>query len=92
MISDKLYQLCRAEATVSGELAKDPTLAPGQVVKRLYGESTQSPNISESAKPTRTPATADDLQRAFECGKWGPTRPSELLLRVSKVLSLAGFG
>ncbi|KAI9847238.1 MAG: hypothetical protein M1838_000974 [Thelocarpon superellum] len=82
MISDKLYQLCRAEETVSGELAKDPTQAPGAVVKRLYHENISTPNLSESASAGRPSATADDLQRAFECGKWGSTRPSELFLRI----------
>ena len=83
MISEKLYQLCRSEQTVSSELAEDLAQSPGTIVKRLYGENTQTPNVSESASSAKQVASPEDLQRAYECGKWGATRPSDLFLRVS---------
>ncbi|KAK4126392.1 hypothetical protein N657DRAFT_670433 [Parathielavia appendiculata] len=44
---------------------------------RTNGNGTQ---ISEPE-----PSTEDELERAARCGKWGPTRPSELFLRGSRV-------
>ncbi|KAH8678575.1 hypothetical protein BGZ60DRAFT_468049 [Tricladium varicosporioides] len=37
MISDKVYKLCTSMETVSTLLANDPTLAPGDAWKQLYG-------------------------------------------------------
>ncbi|MCJ1309901.1 hypothetical protein MMC25_003562 [Agyrium rufum] len=38
MVSHKVLNLCQGKTTVSSELARDPTLAPGKVAKQLYGE------------------------------------------------------
>jgi hypothetical protein len=80
-ISDRVYQFCTSEDSVSSALAKDPSIAPKEAAKKLYGHVKVSVT---SGKPphTRKPAMQEDLQRAFECGKWGPTRPSELFLRI----------
>ncbi|KAK6600283.1 hypothetical protein H4I96_07609 [Botrytis cinerea] len=37
MISDKVHKLCTSQETVSSLLAKDPTMAPGDAWKQLYG-------------------------------------------------------
>ncbi|KAI9832247.1 MAG: hypothetical protein M1819_004425 [Sarea resinae] len=81
MVSQKVYDLCRSDVTVSSELARDPTQSPASVVKRLYGDSAIS-IATENPFHNRKPVTEEDLQRAFECGKWGSTRPSELFLRA----------
>lgn len=80
-ITDRVYDHCHSEKTVSGELAKEPSLAPQKAAHRLYGA--HPPSITDAQPPEhREPASAEDLQRAFECGNWGETRPSELFLRV----------
>lgn len=81
MISDRTYELCRDPRNVTSELAKNPTEAPVDVAKRLYGSHPE-----QGADKANEKADIDanvDLDRTFECGKWGPTRPSELFLRVS---------
>jgi hypothetical protein len=84
MISDKVYKLCTSSESVSALLAQDPTLAPGDAWKQLYGGHLAGQKESEStARVHRDTITQDDLKRALECGNWGPTQPSELFLRVS---------
>ena len=69
---------------MSGLLAKDPTLAPQDAWKQLYRESPIGEEESVStAKANRDGITPEELQRARDCGKWGPTEPSDLFLRVS---------
>lgn len=83
MISDKVYKLCTSTESVSSLLAKDPTLAPGEAWKKLYGHYAAGEKESKStARAHRDGVTPEDLKRAAECGKWGPTQPSELFLRV----------
>lgn len=83
MISDKVYKLCTSSESVSALLAKDPTMAPGEAWKKLYGHHAAGEKTSAStARAHRDTITPEDLQRAFECGNWGPTRPSDLFLRV----------
>lgn len=83
MISDKVYKLCTSKESVSALLAKDPTLAPGDAWKQLYGgHSAGEKESTSTAKAHRDHITPDDLRRARECGNWGPTEPSELFLRV----------
>lgn len=84
MISDKVYKLCTSNESVSALLAQDPTMAPADAWKKLYGGHAAGEKESKgTAIAHRDTHTPEDLQRAFECGNWGPTRPSELFLRVS---------
>jgi hypothetical protein len=83
MISDKIYKLCTSKESVSALHAADPSLAPGEAWKKLYGvQSAGEKESKTTARDRRDQVTSDDLQRAFECGNWGPTKPSELFLRV----------
>ncbi|KAL3418511.1 hypothetical protein PVAG01_10227 [Phlyctema vagabunda] len=84
MISDKLYQLCTNPETVSSVIAKDPTIAPGAAWNSLYHDYSASEKHSKAAavKANNTEITQEDLQRARECGNWGPTQPSELFLKL----------
>jgi hypothetical protein len=98
MISDKVYKLCTSVESVSSLLAKDPTLTPGEAWKKLYGQYEAGGKESKStARAHRDEITPEDLKRAAECGKWGPTQPSELFLRVGflpgwlPLLYLTGF-
>ena len=83
-ISDRLVDLCTSSESVSTILAQEPTLAPSDAWKKLYkhhaGKLTGPHSIHEAGKRE---ASKEALERAAKCGKWGPTQPSELFLRVS---------
>jgi hypothetical protein len=98
MISDHVYNLCRSEVTVSSELAKDPSKPPGAVFHSLFPDKHQirsvPSEIENDVKPKAAPhqetkaplvASPEEIKKAFECGKWGKTRPSDLFLKVSAV-------
>jgi hypothetical protein len=79
--SDRVFNWCTSDSSVSAELAKNPNLSPQEASKSLFGS--EGISISEKKPPVeRVPATAEDLERAYQCGKFGPTRPSELFLRI----------
>jgi len=80
MIPQTVYDLCQSKETVSSLLAQDPTLTPAKAAKKLYGHG--ETGLSDHKHARYTPASAEDLQRAFECGNWGPTRPSDFFLQV----------
>lgn len=85
MISDGLHKLCMNKESVSALLAKDPTLAPGDAWKQLYGDYVPtSKGAAGSGRDSgeRHSISAEELQRAAECGNWGPSQPSELFLKV----------
>ncbi|PVF93099.1 IQ calmodulin-binding motif protein [Serendipita vermifera] len=82
MISDSVYDLCHGSVTVSSELAKDPTLAPGDVYKKLYGKSIRNAQSKKPSRQLTDSVSQPELKRAEECGHWGPTKPSELFLRM----------
>ncbi len=75
------YKLCQVTAPVSSEYAKDPKEASTDFVQRLYGDCKPNTHLVASAEH-RPPATPEDLERARQCGKWGPQQPSEFFLRV----------
>jgi len=88
-ISHHLIDFCTSSESVSSLLAKDPTLAPDDAWKQLYGHRHSSDRKIEvneangaAAGPSEPQLSSDELQRAAECGKWGPSKPSELFLRV----------
>lgn len=84
MVSDGLHKLCTNKESVSALLAEDPTIAPGDAWKRLYGSYV--PTVKNAAVLDRDSkehsVRAEDLQRIAECGNWGPSQPSELFLKV----------
>ncbi|CZS88896.1 related to IQ calmodulin-binding motif protein [Rhynchosporium graminicola] len=83
MISEKVYKLCTSKESVSALLAKNPSLSPEEAWKQLFGgdEGGEKESVT-TAKANRDNHTPEDLQRARECGKWGPTEPSDLFLRL----------
>ncbi|KAL4808296.1 hypothetical protein BDV18DRAFT_98068 [Aspergillus unguis] len=80
MVSWAVYNLCHDDATVSSELAHDPTKAPHKAFKDLYGTK----GDDESPEPTSDEGAveSDELRRAKECGNWGGAEPSELFLKI----------
>jgi hypothetical protein len=82
-ISDDLIALFTSQESVSSLLASDPTLAPGDAWKKLYGHhaGTHTAHKSEHSAGKRAVST-QALERAAKCGNWGATQPSELFLAV----------
>jgi hypothetical protein len=80
-ISDELYKLCRSEDSASNAYANKPNEEIGQVAAQVYS-SHHSADIETKPPQTRVPATQEDLQRAYSCGRFGNTKPSELFLRA----------
>ena len=81
MASMLAYKLCQDNSTVSSEVAKDPKEAPINVIKRLYGDCKPDTSL-ECSGDDRPPATTEELERARQCGHWGPQQPSDFFLRV----------
>jgi len=81
MAMEQVDKLCQATATVSSEYARDPKEAPTDIIKRLYGDC--KPNTHLDASTEHRPlATREDLERARQCGRWGPQQPSDFFLQV----------
>lgn len=81
MISDKVYELCTSNDSLSTELRKTPDKKPGEVSDALYGS--HHLKIVDSNPPSdRSPATPEQLERARQCGSFGTEWPSELFLRA----------
>lgn len=80
MVSDHVVKLCCDSTTVSSELAKDPSVAPATIIDRIYGR--YSRNRTCDASTQRQPPSAQQLETALKCGKWGPTAPSPLFLQA----------
>ena len=80
-ISGRVHEWCTSPDSVSSEIAKDPQTVPKDAAKKLYGHVKISVSAEKPPK-VRERATEEELKKAFECGKWGNTRPSELFLRI----------
>lgn len=88
MVSDRAFKLCRETRTVTDEYAKNPSKAPLQICEELYGH--QKPTLAHEEQKhehlvtgeDRPPPTAGELEKARQCGKWGPQQPSEFFLQV----------
>ena len=76
MVSQFVYDLCHAQHSVTSKLAENEGEAPGVVAKQLF-ESDALPKSSDESP------NGSDTNRAYECGQWGQSRPSELFLKVS---------
>ncbi|KND90958.1 hypothetical protein TOPH_04343 [Tolypocladium ophioglossoides CBS 100239] len=80
MVSEHVFKLCQETETVSSVLAKNPTEAPGDVIQRLYGHHTK--DFYHNPDENRPDPSPEALERAFKCGRWGPTKPSPLFLQA----------
>jgi hypothetical protein len=94
MISEAVYDLCHSPASVSSELAKAPSAKPADILADLFSRPLKDGvgnfvNSNGNASSSSGKANASsDLTRARECGTWGAKEPSDLFLRVSRVLLL----
>lgn len=82
-ISDRVVELCTSTSSVSALMAEDPSRTPGDAWDLLYGKwkSEKAPD-NDHLKGSLDLDWQDELERAARCGKWGPTQPSELFLKV----------
>jgi hypothetical protein len=80
-ISERLIRLCTSSESVSSLLAKQPSMAPSEAWERLYGEHALKA-ADGSGQDGSESVTQDELEKAAMCGKWGPTKPGELFLKV----------
>lgn len=87
MITSRVYDLCHASETVSSKLAQNPHLSPAHAVKELYSRHVVDDHRAKDTEKAH--ASTNDLEKAFNCGRWGKTRPSELFLQVSSSCSRA---
>ncbi|KAK3324080.1 hypothetical protein B0T19DRAFT_221305 [Cercophora scortea] len=82
-IDDRILDLCTSDESVSSLLARDLDLAPGDAWKALYGNHVQKSAGSKKVDSSgQADLPQDALERALRCGKWGPTQPSDLFLRI----------
>ncbi|TVY67391.1 hypothetical protein LSUE1_G007258, partial [Lachnellula suecica] len=79
MVSQHVFELCNAAETVSSVLAQNPTEAPGEIVKKLYGHHKKDLHHIPGRRPIPSP---EALDVALKCGRWGPTQPSPLFLQA----------
>lgn len=85
-VSPALVELCQSDVSVSGLMAEDPSLSPGQAWKKLFEHSKikhhsiKHHHHHENSESDRT--EADELEVAYKCGRWGENRPSDLFLRM----------
>jgi phosphatidylserine/phosphatidylglycerophosphate/cardiolipin synthase-like enzyme len=80
MVSEHVVKLCQATETVSSVLAKNPTEAPGDIVKRLYAQYKKDTHAHLDERP---PALSpNELEIVRQCGRWGTTQPSPLFLQA----------
>ena len=80
MVSQHVLGLCQATETVSSVLAQNPTEAPREVVKRLYGHLKKDLHYNPDAH--RSAPSRQALEAALKCGRWGPSQPSPLFLQA----------
>jgi phosphatidylserine/phosphatidylglycerophosphate/cardiolipin synthase-like enzyme len=81
-VTPTVVKYCQAEETVSSLLAQNPSLSPGEATIKLFGKKEKTGKPSSDADHELNTATAQDHEQALSCGRWGPTRPGELFLRV----------
>jgi phosphatidylserine/phosphatidylglycerophosphate/cardiolipin synthase-like enzyme len=81
-VTPTVVKNCQAEETVSSLLAQNPALSPEDAVTKLFGKKQKTGKPSSDADHVLSPVSTEDIEKAFSCGRWGPTRPGELFLRV----------
>lgn len=78
---EQVLKHCRETTTVSSAFAEDSQKAPSEIINRLYRQHKAIDNVAKVGDD-RSPATPEDLEKARQCGSWGPQQPSEFFLRA----------
>lgn len=80
MISQKIFDLCHSSNTISSKIAENPHLAPSHAAHTLYRRHGGTAHHTGSANGAAKDGY--DLERAYNCGQWGSTTPSNLFLKA----------
>lgn len=75
----EIEELCRSTKSVTAEYAQNPDESPGKIAERLFN-SHHLKSPSTHAPSSRHVPTAEDLEWARGCGKFGDAKPSDLFL------------
>ncbi|KAI0433610.1 hypothetical protein F5Y09DRAFT_52337 [Xylaria sp. FL1042] len=82
-ITNRLYDWCRSEDSVSSVLAANPNSTPKEIWRKLFHDDDRRKSGEEyKSKAEITPIQDEELQRARMCGKWGSREPSELFTKL----------
>lgn len=82
-IGPALFDLLQSPETVSSRLAENPKITPGEAWKQLFGNhKPRKPGDQDPADIGKGSLAGEELSRARQCGRWGPTEPSDLFVRV----------
>ena len=83
MLSDAFFNLCQQhKSTVSSALAGQPTATPTELWQRLFGHHKSVVPAGTELGEGSHALSQEELEQAFNCGQWGPTRPNDLFLRA----------
>ncbi|KAH0536671.1 hypothetical protein FGG08_006466 [Glutinoglossum americanum] len=85
MVSDTLYKTIRSSTTITSHLFENPNEPPGEIATQLYGEEGGPRPLPKLQENTGR----EDLERAYDCGRWGGERPSDLFLAIYRDALLA---
>lgn len=88
MVPPKVYERCHQPATVTSELARDPSQCPTKLFRKLF-EGHHLPHVHKSRSESSSDSESEDekleeLQKARACGNFGSAEPSNLFLQVSE--------
>ncbi|KAF2968225.1 hypothetical protein GQX73_g5302 [Xylaria multiplex] len=81
-ITNRLYEWCQSEHSVSSLLAANPNLTPKDAWQKLFHNEKLGSSDQEDSQNTKTVPIRDELLRACLCGKWGSKEPSDLFKRL----------
>jgi hypothetical protein len=85
-VSDKVYRLCTSKESISSLIAENPSSSPGNAWNKLYGHESKS-HANGITKGEASSSAQSNNERAAACGKWGPTKPSDLFLTVNPAIA-----
>ncbi len=79
--SENIEKLCQSTSSVSSEYARTPEESPGKIADRLF--SSHHLKVFPPKPPSEIALpTADNLEWAKRCGRFGDTKPSDLFLQA----------
>ncbi|KAI1310436.1 hypothetical protein F5Y03DRAFT_39514 [Xylaria venustula] len=82
-ITDRLFNWCRSDESVSSLLAANPASTPKDMWRKLLHDDELQKNGKQYKSNTETgPVGEEELRRARLCGKWGLQEPSDLFTRL----------
>ncbi|KAI1356249.1 hypothetical protein F5Y01DRAFT_309662 [Xylaria sp. FL0043] len=82
-ITNRLFEWCRSEESVSSVLATNPHSTPKEIWRKLFHDDDLRKSGEEYKSNTEiVPLKDEELQRARTCGNWGSREPTDLFTRL----------